>query len=81
MNIAIIARKRCCARVLECINGQKVEYAHTDTKYYNTNEIAIFTVKGKEEDIIFIEKWIKSEFLTDDVMSLRFVTGKFPMIE
>ena len=81
MTIAIVARQRYCTRVLECINGQNVSYEHTDTKHFNNNEIAVFRVDGKEEDIIFIEKWIKGSFLADDVMSLRFVTGKYPMIE
>ena len=80
MSIAIIARKRYCTRVIEILNsGSVLEYEYTESKMFGTEELAVFHVKGPEEDIIFTEKMIKGEFLSDDVRSYRFVTGKYPM--
>lgn len=78
MSIAIIARKRYCTRVIEILNsGSGLEYEHTDSKMFGTEELAVFYVKGHEADIIFTEKLIKGEFLSNDVLSYRFITGKY----
>lgn len=80
MSIAIIARKRYCTRVIELLNsGPKLEYEHTDSKLFGTEELAVFYVKGPEEDIIFTEKMIKGEFISMDVLTYRFITGKYPI--
>lgn len=78
MKLAIIARQMYCTRVLEMIQGY--EYEHTDTQHFNNFDLAVFTVKAKEEDIIFLEKLVRSEFYSGDVISLRYITGKYPML-
>ena len=82
MRIAIIARKRYCARLIELLNScPNLDYQHTDSKLFGTEELAVFDVGGPEEDIIFTEKLIKGEFVSMDVLSYRYITGKFPWIE
>ena len=77
MSIAIIARRRYCARVLELLKASgHVTIKHTDSKLFGTEELAVFTVSGEESDIIFIEKMIKGEFLSMDVLSYRFIQAQ-----
>lgn len=82
MKIAIIARRKSCARVLEILsNTSNTKMEHTDSKMFGTDDLAVFTLEGTDEDIIFAEKMIKGEFSSYDVLSYRFVTGRYPMIE
>ena len=79
MKIAIISRRMYCARVIEILSGTaKVE--HTDSKPYGDMDLAVFIAEASEDEIIFIEQLIKSEFNSFDVVSLRFVTGRYPML-
>ena len=77
MTIAILARRRYCARVLEILKSSgQITIKHTDSKLFGTDELAIFTVSGEESDIIFVEKFIKGEFLSIDVLSYRFIQAQ-----
>lgn len=81
MKIAIIARAIYCRRVLEFLKfNTDCKYEFTGTKYFNRNEVAVFIVEGTEEDIIKIETDIKGMYLSDDVISMRFVND-LPMLQ
>lgn len=74
MKIAIIARKRYCARVLEFLKNSsngKIEF--TGTKFFNGNELSVFIFESSDAEVINTEIWMKGEFLSDDVSTIRFV--------
>jgi hypothetical protein len=75
MKIAIVARKKNCARLLEFLrNTTQGKIEHTGTKYIDGREVAVFIFESTEPEVINTEVWIKSEFLLDDVVSFRFVS-------
>ena len=74
MKIAILARERYCARVLEFLQNTtqgKIEF--TGTKIFNGDECAIFIFESAEAEVINTEIWIKGEFSSFDVITFRFV--------
>lgn len=75
MKIVILARKRYCARVLEFLmNTTQGKISYTGTKMWNGMEVAVFVFESTEAEVINSEIWIKGEFLSDDVITLRFDT-------
>ena len=77
MKIAIIARGMYCARVLEFLhNTTQGKILYTGTKWFNNHEVAVFIFDSIESEVINTEIWIKGEFLSDDVTTLRFVENE-----
>ena len=81
MKIAIIARERYCRRILEFLKFSATgKYEFTGTKHYNGNEVSVFIFESTEAEVINAEIYIKGAFLSDDVITLRFVND-VPAIE
>ena len=75
MSIAILARERYCARLLEYFSTMDMgKVAYTPAKEYDSLSLAIFIFSGTEEECREVEIWIKGMFNSFDVLTYRFAT-------
>ncbi len=71
--IAIVARERFCARILEFLQNTtqgKIEYTHTTN--FDSNSIAVFIFESVPAEVVNAQIWIHGEFNSFDVIALPF---------
>ena len=74
MKIVIVTRAIYARRVLEFLKfSVEGKYEFTGTKHLHGNEIAVFIFESTEAEIVNTEIWVKGNFISDDVVTLRFV--------
>ena len=78
MRLAIVARAAVCPSIIEYLNtyGSQITYAHTDTDYFDTREIAVFLVDGSEEDIPVMKNFIHHTYDSSSVIALLYLSQK-----
>ena len=73
--LTIVARTLICTSIIEFLNsfGSEIEYQYTAPEYLAENEIAVFLIKGKKDDLGAIKGFMRSAYDTYSVMAAFFL--------
>lgn len=79
MTLVAIVRTQVATSIIEYLNtyqDEGVQYNFTEPGYFDTREVSVFFIEGKNEDIAVIKSFFNHAYESSSVLALYFMPRK-----